>query len=340
MTLKKDFDSFLDLLKGKLADGYVLFEFSICDEVCRNFARIHKDAQPKTGHYYRMLTDAWQQMGYSFTTIGGWTFDGLTFPKGDIHEKLSRSQFGEGLIHDQKSFEAYTWPDPDLGNYDVFENMEKELPDGHKIISCSDGGVLENAIHLVGYEKLCYMYMLAPDLTKEIFDHIGQRLLTFYTIVASFPTVGALVVNDDWGFKTQTLFPAEMMEEYVFPWHRKIVNAIHKENKPAILHSCGNLMNIMDIIIDDIQFDGKHSYEDNITPVEKAIDLWGDRITIMGGIDIDFMVNATPNDIQKRAINLLEKTMGKSNFALGSGNSIPSYIPPENYKALLSVCIM
>ncbi len=338
MEIKKDFESFLNILKNKEKNGTALFEFSICDEVCREFATKHKDAEPKTNNYYSMLIDAWRNMGYSFTTIAGWHIDGLTFPKGEIHEKSSRSQFGERLIHDRKSFEAYSWPDPEKGNYEVYEKMERHLPDDMKILSCSDGGVLENVIHLVGFEKLCFIYMMEPDLTKEIFDHVGERLLTYFKIVSSFPSVGVMVVNDDWGFKTQTLFSPDMMEEYVFPWHRKIVKAVHENNKPTILHSCGRLSEIMDVIIDDIGYMGKHSFEDNITPIEDAIDCWGERITLAGGIDMDFMVNSSEEEIKKRARGLVEKTDGKYSYLLGSGNSIPSYVPVKNFKALIN-CI-
>jgi len=132
------------------------------------------------------------------------------------------------------------------------------------------------------------------------------------------------------------MFPPEMMQEYVFPWHKKIVEAIHDEGKPAVLHSCGNLTEIMDVIIDDLEYDAKHSYEDNIIPVEEAIELWGDRICIAGGIDINFLVTQKPDAIKKRAKKLIEQTRDRSNFGLGSGNSIPKYIPPENFQALLA----
>ena len=106
--------------------------------------------------------------------------------------------------------------------------------------------------------------------------------------------MGACVVNDDWGFKTQTMFPPEMMEEYVFPYTRKIVEVIHANGKPAILHSCGNVKDIM------------------------------------GGIDVDFLARKTPEEIYERSLPLLEKTSGTGGFALGSGNSIPDFVSRNN----------
>jgi uroporphyrinogen decarboxylase len=179
------------------------------------------------------------------------------------------------------------------------------------------------------------MYLLDPDLTHLIFEHIGERLLKFSSIVSSMDAVGACVVNDDWGFKTQTMFPPEMMEEYVFPYTRRIVEVIHANGKPVIQHSCGNLKAIMDLIIDDLKMDAKHSFEDGIYPVEDAWDWWHERIAIVGGIDVDFLARSSPEAIYDRSIGLLEKTFDSGGYALGSGNSIPSFIPPENYFAML-----
>jgi len=152
-------------------------------------------------------------------------------------------------------------------------------------------------------------------------------------------SVGACVVKDDWGFKTQTMFPPEMMEEYVFPYTKKIVEVIRSNGKPAILHSCGNLKNIMDVIIDDLKLDGKHSFEDGICPVEDAWDCWSDRIAIMGGIAMDFLAHRKPEEIYNRSLRLLEKTSETGGFALGSGNSIPDFIPRENYLAMLRAAV-
>ena len=175
----------------------------------------------------------------------------------------------------------------------MYRQLGEHLPDGMKLLGFSNGGVLENATDIVGFENLCMLYLLDPGTNGRNLRNIGDRLIEFYSIVASMDSVGACVVNDDWGFKTQTMFPPEMMAEYVFPYTRKIVEVIHANKKPAILHSCGNLKQVMDVVIDDLKLDGKHSFEDGIYPVEDAYGWWQDRIAIMGGIDMDFL--ATEN---------------------------------------------
>ncbi len=92
---------------------------------------------------------------------------------------------------------------------------------------------------------------------------------------------------------------------------------------------------MLEEIIDDLGYDGKHSFEDVILPVEEAWEQWGDRIAILGGIDMDFLATRTPAEVADRAARLLELT-GSKGYALGSGNSIPPFIPVENYLAMIN----
>ena len=94
----------------------------------------------------------------------------------------------------------------------------------------------------------------------------------------------------------------------------------------------------MDDIIDDIKFDAKHSFEDVIIPVEQAYEKWGSRIAILGGIDMDFMCRSTPEQIRQRCEAMLAKAATRGGYALGTGNSVPEYVPYCNYLAMID-CI-
>jgi uroporphyrinogen decarboxylase len=90
----------------------------------------------------------------------------------------------------------------------------------------------------------------------------------------------------------------------------------------------------MDDIIYDIKYDSKHSFEDNIIPVEDAYDKWGSDIAILGGLDVNFLSNKSPDQIYMRAKQIVEKSEAKGGYALGSGNSLTAYIPTDNIYAM------
>jgi uroporphyrinogen decarboxylase len=90
----------------------------------------------------------------------------------------------------------------------------------------------------------------------------------------------------------------------------------------------------MDDIIDYVGVDAKHSFEDTITPIEEAYRLWGDRVAILGGFDMDKLCRAGVDEVRAYTRELVTN-LGKGNYALGSGNTIADYVPVENYLAML-----
>jgi len=280
----------------------------------------------------RQVMWAFRQAGYDYFTYRPTQF---CFPAGE-HQRGQTISLNDGVvITDRASFAAFQWIEPDACDYSSLEAIAPELPPGMKIMMFGPGGVLENVIRLVGYDNLCFILADDPALAQDIFDAIGSRLVRHYEIACRYPTVGAAISNDDWGFKTQPMLSPADLRRYVFPWHRRIVEAIHRAGMPAILHSCGNASEIMEDVIVGMQYDGRHSYEDAIQPVEEAYEQYGRRIAVLGGIDVDFVVRSTPEAVYRRARAMLERTAGRGSYALGTGNSVPEYVPAENYAALV-----
>ncbi|MFN8207046.1 MAG: uroporphyrinogen decarboxylase family protein [Bacteroidales bacterium] len=330
-----DFNQLLKVLHRQKSDRPVLFEFFLNDRLYEFLAGEELNKNAGANDLLRIMIDAFYNAGYDYVTLPSWTYKSLVFDPVE-HEKKKSISLNDGYaITDRADFEAFVWPDPEQTDSGLIEEKSRFLPAGMFFIPSGPGGVLENVISLVGFDRLCYMLFEQEDLAADIFREVGRRLLRFYELIAPLPSVGALIVNDDWGFKTQTMLDPESLRRHVFPWHERIVKIIHSAGKPAILHSCGNLDAVMDDVIDGMKFDAKHSWEDEIIPVEKAYDKWGKRIAILGGIDMDFLARSSPLQIQSRAGRLLNKTRLES-YALGSGNSIPDFIPPENYLAMIN----
>ncbi len=70
------------------------------------------------------------------------------------------------MITDQNSFEQYLWPNPEIGDYDIYYDLRKFLPDGMKLIASGNGGLLENVIDITGFENLCMMCLTDEDFFK------------------------------------------------------------------------------------------------------------------------------------------------------------------------------
>ncbi len=90
----------------------------------------------------------------------------------------------------------------------------------------------------------------------------------------------------------------------------------------------------MDTLIDDVGIDAKHSYEDAILPVEEFQARYGSRIGVLGGLDLNTLAAGTVEDVRRRTRQLIDTCTPRGRYA-SFGNSIPSYIPVENYLAMV-----
>lgn len=314
-----DFNRLLTALKRKRPEGRVPFYelFANTETMEKVLGKPVRDRSATVEFYYKC--------GYDY--VPAWP--GVRMLTGDLVD--TRSDYP---IRDWKSFETYVWPKPGSVDFSEFETLPKLLPEGMSIVA-QTGGVFEAAEMLFGYRSLCLMLHDDPALVGAVFDKLAGLYREIYQGMSSCPAVGAVVISDDMGFKTQTLINTNDLRKYVLPIHKELCNVIHRQGKPCILHSCGNLSGIMNDIIESVGIDAKHSYEDVILPVEDAAGLYGDRIAILGGFDVDKLSRMTVEQVVSKTTELLVALGGKGGYALGSGNSIPGFVPVENYLAML-----
>ena len=328
---KPDFEhNTLRALRGEIPERPTLFELFLNETMYRNFAGHGPVGEGPVGRM-RMVVDAMIAAGYEYACFH---VPGFTFDSAQCEHRSTISLNDRAVITDWESFEKYNWPDPAKADYSVLEELDRYMPEGFKLMLAGPDGVLENTIKLVGYENLCLMLYDDPELVQAVFDQVGSRMLKYYEGAVSSPAVGFVCSNDDWGFNTQTFLSPENMRKYVFPWHKKIVELAHRNGKPCLLHSCGSFADVIGDVIDDMKFDCRHSYEDNICPVEEAYEMLHGRIAVAGGIDMNMLASGTPEEVYARSRAMLERTEGRGGYMLGSGNSVPEYVPLENFFAM------
>jgi len=60
---------------------------------------------------------------------------------------------------------------------------------------------------------------------------------------------------------------------------------------------------------------------------------------VLGGIDLDFVCRATPEAVYARSRAMLERAAARGGYALGTGNSVPDYVPDPNYFAMIRAAL-
>ena len=282
-------------------------------------------------------------LGYD--TVRG-SLEGLDFPLNrNLTEDTAglKREGGRGFVNSHRGpitcwqeFDAYPWPDPHLASPRLLDWYEANLPEDMCVIG--SGGFAHFAEYLawlMGYETLCYALYDQRDLVEAI----AARLVEIYRVVvqrlAAYNRVHVIWGSDDMGFRSGTFISPQDLREFVLPGHKLMAEITHQAGKPYILHSCGKLDAIMEDLIDDVGIDGRHSFEDVIEPVSEAKRKWGSRISLLGGIDVDFLCRAGAEQVRERVRQTLDACLPGGGYCLGTGNSVANYIPIDNYLAML-----
>ncbi|MBM3334178.1 hypothetical protein FJY63_05910 [Candidatus Sumerlaeota bacterium] len=241
-----------------------------------------------------------------------------------------------GPVTTWDDFDSYPWPDIAKASTRALEWYEKNLPDDMCVIGSGGfGHFAEYLTWLMGYQSLCFALCENRDLVRAIADRLAEFNTQMLRRLLEFDRVKVIWASDDMGFKTGPLISPDDLREFVLAGHKRMAEMTHEAGRPYLLHSCGNLRLIMGDLIEDVRIDGKHSFEDAIEDICDAKKRYGDRIALLGGIDVGFLCRATEDQIRSRVRHTLDVCQPGGGYCVGTGNSAANYIPLENYLVML-----
>ncbi len=244
----------------------------------------------------------------------------------------------KGPIQNWDDFERYPWPQAGELNHIALQYVGSVVPDGMAVAPFMYGGIFENSTWLMGLESFSYALADQPDLVEAICARVGDLATATAAQVASLDNVGMVLLTDDLGFFSGTLVSPAVLRRYIVPHYRNIAKAVHEAGKVLVFHSCGNMYTMMDDLIDDVGIDAKHSFEDKIMPVEEAYRRWGDRIAVLGGVDMDLLTRGSEQDVRRRTREILDVCGSQGGYAMGTGNTAANYLSRENFLAMIDEC--
>lgn len=325
-----DLDGFVDNIKRRGTPGRVYqFEHGVADNVKAWLAGqwdLSWSDAPKTSPVrWREDIDIYRHIGLEVFRIfpPGAEID----PQPDREAEWTNEQAGP--IGSWDDLERFPWPALEDIDWSILEFYERELPDDMALMQKT---VLWELVRdLVGFERFCYLTVDDPALVEAVFERVGNFYTGVVRRLCQSPRVMAVYATDDLGYKTSTMIAPDTIRAYIVPWHRKWARMAHDAGKLYFLHSCGKIDEVLDDFIDDVTIDGKHSFEDVILPVDRAKQVYGHRVALLGGLDVDLIARGDEPTIRQYTRHILEACVPGGGYCLGLGNWVTAYIPPEHY---------
>jgi len=329
-----DFSQFLKVLRREGTPAYLPFYEHVASSgfIATRTGTAFDTMRMNDPGFWEIYVDFWLGMGYDCVPME----IPLNCPLPEGHGELSEMSEAKVVIRSREDFEAFPWPDVSTPiDFSHFETVARLLPEGVKIVGGVCAGPYEWTSMMLGTLGIAYLLVDDPELVALVFAKIGSLHHSAVRQLATMEAIGALRQGDDLGFKTSTFLSPEQLRAYVFPTYTKMAAEAHHNDKPFILHSCGNLGEVYNDLIDVCKIDAKHSFEDIILPVNEFKQQYGRRITPLGGLDVDVICRSTEDEVRAYARQKIEQCFADGYWALGTGNSLTNYMPVENYIAVL-----
>jgi len=235
----------------------------------------------------------------------------------------------------EESYEEWGLLDPDHSSRAAsYEAAVKEAKDDIYVIP-GIVGVLEGTWEPFGFPTFTKLLYKKPQFIEKVFRDRGDFAVA---LAENMLDLGAetILVFDDAGHKNGPFLSPKMYEKFVVPQLKRICDKVHSYDAKIILHSCGNLYKILDLIV-GAGIDGLHPIEAGSgMDIFQIKEDYGERISLLGNVDpIQILTHGTPESVDAHVKDLIKGCAPGGGYFLASGHSITYSVPLENFLAML-----
>ena len=194
--------------------------------------------------------------------------------------------------------------------------------------------LFERAWTLCGMENtLCWM-IEEPALMHRLLQKIHERNMIVIRIAMEYD-IDAFQLGDDWGQQQGLIMGPTHWRAFMKPYVAEEYACIRDHGKFVIQHSCGDLREIMDELI-EMGLNVYQTFQPEIYGLDYAQKL-ENRLTIWGGISTQAdLPYKTPEEIKEVTRKTLA-AFAKGGLIAAPTHDVPADVPPENLVAMLEV---
>ena len=236
------------------------------------------------------------------------------------------------------SFQGYTFPSAETFLHpDAKANVKKRIGESPRSFTIVSTGIcLWQSWYVRGFETTLMDCVLEEDFYAEMLDRFTDLTLALVEACADVPA-DAIMMGDDWGYQGGVMIGPERWRRFYKPRYARIFEAIHNQDKLAIMHCCGSAADIMPDIV-EIGLDVLESVQPeaagmNPYALKRA---WGNQITFWGCLGSQYTIPfAPPNEIRQE-IRRLRSDMGRGGgYILAPAKPLRPETPTENAVAVV-----
>lgn len=190
----------------------------------------------------------------------------------------------------------------------------------------------------VASERLLRAVIKEPDWVRDMYWTDAKLALDMCErmVKGGFKFDGAFLYCD-LGYRRGLFFSPKHYEDQLHPVFRELCRYFHSHDMPVLLHCCGRVKDLIPYFIEE--------GIDCLQPVEvkSGMDLtelkekYGDKICLMGGIDVRLMALEDPKPIEKEIREKFKVAKEDGGYIYHSDHSVPKNVSFPQYNRVIEL---
>lgn len=182
----------------------------------------------------------------------------------------------------------------------------------------------------MGFEN----FSIALYEDRDFIHEILKRYTGYYGALDDFysdqPEIDFIWVGEDIAFKSGIFINPDLFRELMLPYFKEITGNIRK---PWIYHSDGDIGKVLPDLL-ALGMNAIHPLEPGAMDIHEVKKQYGDKVTLIGNVDITTLTLGTENDVRNEVFSLMDSVSPGGGYILSSSNSLTNYVKPGNVKAM------
>jgi uroporphyrinogen decarboxylase len=238
----------------------------------------------------------------------------------------------EAPIKSSSDLDSYRAPDPDVSpTYDALRGLVSRFKGRRAVVA-----VIEQPFMRVSEIRGAAQHLMDMIKTPGLIDSLNEIVTAHHLrVIDNFADLGADIVcfSGDLATKEGPMVSRAHLEDFALRPLRRLVERVKDRSMLCILHSDGNIMPIMDILLAIEGVDALHPIDPlggmDIGVVKQS---YGHRVGLIGSIDCGpLLMEGSREEVREAVRENIRKAGSGGGLIAASSHSIHAGVNPDNY---------
>ncbi len=220
--------------------------------------------------------------------------------------------------------------------WDEFKPLYKRARERQRFVLYATVEPIEQIKDVLGHEMMLRSMIKRPAWLHEIFTHYTDVSIKLFEMweAEGMPCDGAFVYGD-MAYNTGPFMSPAHYREFLYPYHKRLMDEFHKRGMPVLFHSDGDIRIVLeDLMAAGVNFINPLEAKANMD-IRELAPIYKERLGYCGNIDARLLATNDLDAIRAEIRSKFAAAMPYNSIIYHSDHSVPPEVTLETYLAVL-----